>query len=145
MAIPKPTLEQRTVAFWNKVEQQGECLIFTGYTKRGYGYFMHNRKNWQAHRYSYFTTVGEIPAGLELDHLCRNRACVNPEHLEPVSPLENKRRSPISNISKTHCKRGHEFTPENIVKVPGGKACKTCRRATWRKWYVNSRQTSAVS
>lgn len=142
MAIPKPTIEQRAIAFWNKVELRGECLVFTGYTKRGYGYFMHDRKNWLAHRFAYFVITGELPK-LELDHLCRVRACVNPEHLEPVTALENKLRSPLSNINKTHCKRGHEFTPDNTVKVPGGRGCRTCRTATWRRW--NARQTTQTT
>lgn len=141
----KTATPKRIQRFWERVSEDGECLVWDKPTLRGYGQFWFDGKMRAAHRFAYSITIGLPEAGLELDHLCRNRLCVNPNHLEPVTPLENKIRSPLSNISKTHCKRGHEFTDDNIVKVPGGKACKTCRRATWRKWYVDSRQTSAVS
>lgn len=86
-----------------------------------------------AHRYYYELEKGEIPKGLVLDHLCRNRSCINVNHLEPVTQKENVRRATSNvvaqNMSKTHCKRGHEFgrQPSYIVKK-GWRACSTCHR-----------------
>lgn len=91
-----------------------------------------------AHRVVWEMWNGPVPAGLELDHLCRNRCCVNPAHLEPVSQAENNRRSASPsalNAKKTHCKRGHEFTPANTSLVRGGpgRQCRICRRNAMRR------------
>jgi hypothetical protein len=101
----------------------------------GYGLFTHGGRMYRAHRLVYELEVGEIPAGLQLDHLCRVPGCVNPNHLEPVTAAENTRRSPIHFGSQTHCKNGHEFDEENTYLRPtGGRACKTCRRAASRRY-----------
>jgi hypothetical protein len=91
-----------------------------------------NRRQLLAHRVSYEIHLGPIPAGLTLDHLCRNRACVNPAHLDPVSERENILRStgPAAvNAAKTHCKRGHELTGDNLKlnKGKGGRQIRCCR------------------
>src|SRR5699024_1617461 len=92
------------------------------------------RADWRmklAHRVSYETFAGPIPEGLDLDHLCRNRSCVNPEHLEPVTRSENLRRSPLMarGQDKTHCPHGHEYSPENTrITKAGARACRTCER-----------------
>jgi len=72
----------------------------------------------KAHRWAYETCVGSINDGLQIDHLCRVRECVNPDHLQPVTHAENMRRA-----RRTHCRRGHELTPENVYWV---RACKAC-------------------
>lgn len=83
----------------------------------------------RAHRVSYEKYIGPIPEGLQLDHLCRNRACVNPAHLEPVTKAENMRRGfgfSAINARKTHCLRGHELSGENLAIWSGRRNCRTC-------------------
>jgi hypothetical protein len=121
--------------FWSKVEQSGDCWLWTGGKSRGYGQFWWDGQMRPAHRVSFTARVGEIAAGLELDHLCRNRACVNPAHLEPVSGLENWARgeSPtVENVRKEACPKGHAYTPSNTY-LHGPKRtwrmCATCHKA----------------
>jgi hypothetical protein len=90
------------------------------------------------HRVAYELLVGPIPEGLELDHLCRNTRCVNPEHLEPVTGRENLMRAVSSwaakNAAKTHCPQGHPYDEENTkVKRDGGRACRACGREFMRR------------
>lgn len=116
--------------FWSKVTAAGECWIWSAYCMpNGYGYF----DSEYAHRWAYEQLVTEIPPGLELDHLCRVRNCVNPWHLEPVTHAENHRRrrgikyGPY-NVG-SHCRNGHERSPENTkVNNRGARTCVTCHR-----------------
>lgn len=78
------------------------------------------------HRLAYELLVGPIPEGLHLDHLCRNRACCNPAHLEPVTCLENVRRGQ-GNGSQTHCPQGHPYEGDNLVVYAGHRQCIACR------------------
>ncbi len=119
------------------------CWNWTGWlTEGGYGGCNRDGHN-LAHRAVYSDVVGPIPAGLDLDHLCRNRQCVNPAHLEPVSRQENLRRSPLvgrAHAAKTHCAHGHERTPENTyTKADGRKQCRVCARA----WSAGTRARAA--
>lgn len=110
------------------------CMLWRGATNgKGYGQLQTNRKNMYAHRIAYSLMKGDIPEDMVLDHLCRNTACVNPDHLEPVTVKENARRGIIAEVNRnraskrTHCRRNHPLTPDNIVnRKDGVRACRTC-------------------
>jgi HNH endonuclease len=86
----------------------------------------------RGHRWSYEYFIGKIPKGLQLDHLCKVKNCVNPKHLEPVTNLENNRRSELTlagkNRRKTHCPKGHEYTSDNIYIRPSREIDRQCRK-----------------
>lgn len=98
----------------------------------GYGSTSFNGKNTPTHRLMYELLVAPIPAGLVIDHLCRNPPCCNPAHLEPVTMRENILRGvgvTAREAVQTHCKHGHEFTPENTRVTPKGwRICRACAR-----------------
>jgi len=114
------------------------CWQWKVVNSEGYGSFAIDRVKHKAHRVLYELMVGPIPAGLDIDHLCRNRACVRPDHLEPVTRGENQRRGvpyrPPRNYNPwgrqvTHCPRGHEYTPENLRSDKRNRrACLICHR-----------------
>lgn len=117
--------------FWSKVST--DCWLWTGSTaglRGGYGAFRVDGKNRLAHRVAYELSRGPIPHGMTVDHLCRVRSCVNPDHLELVSLAENVRRSRSSNASKKRCANGHRFTPENTILTSyrGQKKHRKCRK-----------------
>lgn len=115
-----------TEAFWSKVDRTGPCWLWRAATNSsGYGTFAGR----MAHRVAYEMVVGSIPRGLHLDHLCRTRLCVRPQHLEPVTPKENTERSWSARGGRnTHCGKGHEFTEANTYRHPrdGGRRCRAC-------------------
>ena len=115
--------------FWGKVKKTQTCWLWTGSKNNGYGYFRAG-KHVLVHRYAYELLKGEIPEGLHIDHLCRVRNCVNPDHLEPVTLAENNRRVAEA---RTHCKWGHSFSGDNLfLRKNGERECRTCMRQ-WKK------------
>jgi len=132
-----------TARYWSKVEKRGpdECWPWRGsyaLSRNGarYGQFSvggrANRRNVYAHVRALELAGVAIPKGYDVDHLCSNTLCVNPAHLEPVTHRENvlRGRSPAAlQARQTHCKRGHEFTPENTRMEGGKRRCRACRRA----------------
>ena len=128
-----PRLPER---FWAKVQPcpMSGCWLWTGATMpNGYGVFGGGTRasKWTAlsHRHAFVTLVGEIPVGLELDHLCRTRCCCNPAHLEPVTRAVNMARSPLTPHARKNvmtCKRGHLFSDTNSRKRQ--RACRYCEK-----------------
>lgn len=119
----------------SRVEQTSAgCWIFQGAkTSGGYGSVGLGGRNLgrgYTHRVTYEYFIAAIPAGLDIDHLCRIRACCNPWHLEPVSRAENLARG-LTRADQTHCKRGHEFTPENTRTYQGRRFCRACARVRY--------------
>lgn len=147
--MPQPVPDASNVGrFWSKVKKTPTCWLWTaGKFSDGYGGFHVTAEGWhknvKAHRFAYETEVGPIPAGLVLDHLCQNKGCVNPAHLEPVTNLENLRRADALNFvgdfqrSKTHCVNGHAFSEENtrLRNRPGRRerVCIACEHASNEK------------
>jgi hypothetical protein len=136
----------RQIAPTQLVPELGPCWLWTGAISKGYGRFgitiaFKSYRMLQAHRWAYEYWIGLIPAGLELDHLCRVRACVNPNHLEPVTTRINLLRGrgiSARNAAKTHCPEGHSYIPINTFLQRGrkeslGRVCLTCRRERDRR------------
>lgn len=116
-------------------EDGNGCWIWEGpLDNNGYGVLMRGYARFRAHQYTYRWMVGDVPEGLELDHLCSVRRCCNPDHLEAVTHAENMRRSKNmgqANAAKTHCPQGHEYTHRNINNE---RVCRTCQREAWQRY-----------
>lgn len=131
--------------FWMKVEATGVCWEWRASVKpNGYGQFgLRAGCTVYAHRFAYQMLVGEIPSGLDLDHLCRNRSCVNPDHLQPVDRGTNLRRSPITfpgmAARSDTCKQGHPWATGSFRSESGRRICRICRNAAKRAAYRRSR------
>ena len=124
-----------------RIDRTGECWLWTGYIKaNGYGALTISGRTQYAHRLVYAALVAPIPDGAEIDHLCRVRNCVRPDHLEAVTKAENCYRGesiPGRRHRQTHCQHGHEFTEENThVSRRGHRRCRTCDRARARRLRV---------
>lgn len=135
--MQKRSVEDR---FWSKVEKTDGCWVWRGtLTKTGHGHFWLEGRMVRAHRLSYTMLVGEIPNGLSLDHLCRDKLCVNPAHLEAVPQIENVLRGAgptAENAKKEVCKNGHPLSGRNLkLKPQNGRPhryCRECLNATNR-------------
>lgn len=126
--------------FWRHVDRRtnDECWQWLGALDNGYGRFWIQGRTIMAHRFAYEASGTPIPGGLQLDHICRNRGCVNPAHLEPVTIRQNVLRGAgitATNARKTECRNGHPFSTENTYTTPNGRRnCKACRRSSVRAW-----------
>lgn len=122
---------QRILA--RSVAGPGGCVLWCGSkTRTGYGQIGVAGRLLSVHRVSYQAFHGPIPAGLEVDHICRVRHCVNPSHLQAITHAENLRRAIVKPHS--HCRKGHQFTRANTYLRPDGwRECKECKRATRRR------------
>ena len=120
-----------------------DCWIWTGtILDNGYGQVRLDGRRWLVHRLFYESFIGPIPEGMQLDHLCRVRACVNPNHLEPVTGRENLMRGRTKaamNATKTHCIHGHPFNEANTYRWRGGRGCRICRNANAKKSHAKRR------
>lgn len=123
---PQQRFEQNHIP----VPEAGCWLWIAATIGDGYASFMVSGKQVLAHRYAYEKKYGPVPDGKELDHKCRVRCCVNPDHLEPVTHKENINRGICANTEKTHCPKGHQLSGNNLYIVPknGKRQCRSCNR-----------------
>jgi hypothetical protein len=132
----------KTTRLMNSIyETENSCWQWSGYiSPSGYSRITINKKHIPTHRLSYEVFVDEIPNGLVIDHLCRNRACINPDHLEPVTIGENVKRGVLA---KTLCKQGHKFDKQNtyIRLDTGHRICRKCSYINlWNRRHPNNRK-----
>ena len=137
------------ISIADRIDATGDCWLWCGSLKgNGYGEVSVDGVRSGVHRVVYEALVGPIPEGLQIDHLCRVRHCVNPDHLEPVTPGENIRRGQTGahERRKTHCPQGHAYSPENTYRrVDGHRHCRTCVLKQQREAYRVRRLEAAAT
>lgn len=135
--------------FLAKVEKgvPNECWPWLGTTNNGYGQVTMPGRQISAHRLAYAAWIGPIPEGFEVHHICENKSCVNPAHLDSLPHKDHTRRhltNPLTqNFLKTHCKRGHELTGYNVYPTKsGGRTCRECNNMRNREHYARTHPTT---
>lgn len=132
--------------FWKYVEITDSCWLWRGpaITPKGYARIRSAGRYVFVHRFSWRLANGPIPEGLTIDHLCRNRLCVNPAHLEPVTVRENLMRGnthAAANIKKTHCPYDHPFSGANLYINPQGKRfCRRCQNDAMKRYWRRTQE-----
>jgi hypothetical protein len=136
-------------SFWGRVEKLDDCWLWTGSKSRGYGQVNIDHTVYRVHRVSYELAYGDLPDGCtNVNHLCRNKHCLNPEHLYAGNQADNMRdrlkdnTNPMKN--KTHCKQGHEFSEENTYRYGNKRQCITCNRINKQKMYKKEKEKENV-
>ena len=140
--------DKQLARFMVKVEKTETCWLWTAAKMgKGYGLFRvasRPRQPSYAHRVAYEHFVGDIPEGHHIDHLCRTPHCVNPEHLEPVTPRENQRRG-LKGVLTTHCPHGHPYDEANTYWYQGRwRDCRACAREAERAKAARKRMEAAA-
>jgi len=126
--------------FWDKVEKTKSCWEWKAFIgKYGYGRFHYQKRPHDAHRVSYWLLVGDIPKDKVIDHICRNRACVNPAHMQLVTRGQNVLLgigASAMNMRKGLCPKGHKY---DGIKKSGDRFCKTCKNEVFKAWYQKNK------
>lgn len=121
--------------FWSKVEKSDGCWMWTAATGGGgYGRFKIDGRLHTAHRVAYELAIGDIPEGMQVDHLCNEPACVRPSHLRVCTPVENLMAEhsmtvPRANSLKSHCPQGHPYSGGNLRTTQAGRRCRACEQS----------------
>lgn len=130
---------------------QGQCWAWKGgKDSHGYGTFRLAGKSTLAHRVAYLDggRANRIPDGWVIDHLCRNSACVNPRHLEPVEQATNVQRGARGRLAVTKCPAGHEYSPDNTLWHSRDgrpyRRCATCLKASKRRTYLRRKEAGVI-
>lgn len=136
---------RRRITLHSMPEPNTGCWLWMGDSvKGGYGRTFVDGRKWLSHRAAYVAFVASIPEGLTIDHLCKQPACCNPLHLEPVTMKENTMRGNSFariNAQKTTCKNGHALAGENLYTYKNGRReCRTCMDARGKAYYEKNRQ-----
>lgn len=144
----RPALTMEALESNSIPEPNSGCLLWLGVVNQfGYGRLRRKEVSGVVHRLAYELTKGPVPPGLELDHLCRVRCCINPDHLEPVPKIVNVRRGMAGTstrqrtLARTHCPKGHPYSGDNLFqrKGTGFRECRICMRERLRQQRAKAR------
>jgi len=137
--IPVPDFDNHS-RFLSKIKITDNCWVWTGSLASGYGSYGINGKTYRAHRISCAIFVGPLSDGKVLDHICENKACVNPDHLREVFQIENSHRYYFNKTGQSdpvkYCGKGHEYTEKNTMMTKKGRRCRECHNIQKRECYA---------